>query len=120
VIDPAKPPNGSQLVQILLENQDLKIKDTPCRSNADDKRTVRHKLAAILGESLDSLALRSVIKGRCEPVQVKSAAGTQDLWDCQLTVLEVNEQWEDVTSASIFFGITQDTWKIIPANFRCT
>lgn len=57
-IDPTKPPDGMQLVQILLENQSLPVKGTGCQSGSIENRRLQHILAMVLGYGLDGPVTR--------------------------------------------------------------
>jgi hypothetical protein len=52
-IDPTKPPVGAQLVQILLENQSIKLADTPC-GRSGDTRILQQRLALTLDRLVEN------------------------------------------------------------------
>lgn len=124
-IDPTKPPDGMHLVQILLENQSLPVKGTHCEDSgrSPDKRRLLHQLAMALGDGLNNPRIRNELLGDCEPDQYELPSGkTVDAWQCRLGVVQKDEKGEFGASANIYFGITKDTWEIIPdpRALRCT
>lgn len=121
-IDPAKPPSGMLLVQILLENQSLPVKGTGCQSGAsEDKRRLQHILALTLGEGLDNPRHRTELLGGCEADQFELPTGSViDIWNCKLGVVEKDKKDEYIASAHIRFGIKKNTWEFVPEKLRCT
>ncbi len=121
-IDPAKPPNGMHLVQILLANQSLPVKGTRCEGSwsSDDKRRLQHKLAMALGDGLDNPRHRTELLGGCETDQFELRSGsTVDGWRCNLNVVEKDKKGEFIANSSIYFGIKKDTWEFIPEALVC-
>lgn len=121
-IDPAKAPNGIQMMQILLVNQSLPVKGTGCEGSwtANDKRRLQHRLATSLGYALDRKYPHAVLLGGCETERFELQSGkTIDGWRCSLNVMENNKKGEHVTSSTIAFGITRDTWDLIPETLSC-
>lgn len=116
-IDPTKPPDGMHLVQILLENQSLPLKGTGCEDSgrSPDNRRLVHQLAMVLGYGLGYPQHRVELWGDCIPDQYELPSGkTVDGWQCNLGTLDKDEKGEDIATANIYFGITKDTWEIIP------
>lgn len=121
-IDPAKPPSGMHLVQILLENQSLPVKGTDCESSGltKDKRRLLHRLAITLGDGLDNTRHRTELLGGCKADQFELPSGSViDIWRCELGVVEKDEEGEFITSGFIYFGVKKDTWEFIPEKLRC-
>lgn len=126
VIDPAIPPNGMHLVQILLENQMLPVKGTGCESSAKvkgfvDKRLLQHSIAMMLGSSIEPGTLEFQISGGCAADQLETEKGPFiDIWRCHLATSNIDTGKVNVmVSAHIFFGITRDTWKFLPEKLQC-
>lgn len=117
-IDPAKPPEGMHLIQILLENQSLPVKGTNCESSAlgsGDKRLLQHKLASLLGSGLDNTRHRTELSAKCQADKYElPSGGLIDAWHCSLTAVENDENGEYIASSSIDFGITKDKWEFVP------
>lgn len=117
-IDPAKPPEGMHLIQILLENQSLPVKGTNCEGSAlgsGDKRRLQHKLARLLGSGLDNARHRTELSAICQTDKYElPSGGIIDAWHCSLTAVENDENGERIASSSIDFGITKDTWEFVP------
>lgn len=114
-IDPTSPPNGIQMVQILLENQSLPVKGTQCENGKDDERLLQHHLAMFLGEGFDSPLARSGLLASCQPNQYDlPSGGVIDAWQCRLGVIQKADKDEFGVGGSIYFGVTKDTWRLIP------
>ena len=117
-INPAKPPEGMHVIQILLENQSLPVKGTNCEGSAlgsGDKRRLQHKLAMLLGFGLDNPRHRTELSVGCQPDKYElPTGGLIDAWHCRLTALENDKKGEFIASSSIYFGITKDTWEFVP------
>lgn len=120
-IDPSKPPEGMNIIQILLENQSLPLKGTGCASDIpSDNRTLQHQLATTLGWAIDHKPNKVTISGGCKPAQFELRSGAVvDAWQCTLTVVEKTANGGFVASSSIDFGVKKDTWEIIPEAIRC-
>lgn len=118
-IDPTRPPDGAQLIQVLLENQSAPLKGTLCESGAGDGRRVQHKLAMLLGDNLDNPRVLTSLSAGCRPDWYALPSGKRiDAWRCNLAVLRTdkkNPRSGIFTSASIEVGITLDDWRIVPA-----
>lgn len=121
-IDPAVPPSGMLLVQILLENMSLPVKGTGCQSGVgEDKRRLQHTLAMTLGEGLDNLRHRTELLGGCVADQFEFPSGSViDIWNCKLGAVEKDIKGEFIASTHIRFGIKKDTWEFVPEKLRCT
>lgn len=123
-IDPTKPPNGMQMIQILLENQSLSVKGTSCESDpfgVGDRRRLQHKLAMTLGYAFDRPKHHAVLSGSCEADQFQPPSGpVVDIWRCNLAVVEKDERDEFIASSNIYFGLKKDTWEFIPEKLLCT
>lgn len=124
-IDPIKPPEGMQLVQILLENQSLPLKGTGCGSNPNDKRTLQHLIASTFGSGLNNNSLdkngqlRKLLSvniwGGCKTERFELRSGPDiDAWRCTLYAEDQVDDKDAYTfSSSINFGVRKDTWKLI-------
>lgn len=134
IVDPAKPPNGAQLVQILLENQSLPLKGTGCSSIPNDSARLQHLLARTFGGGIDDPNLQTAHAARCEPAQFEQRAGApMDVWQCHIYLQQrrtgsgvQDKTVESATHASVSFGVTKDTWKLVvdsvtpPSPLICT
>lgn len=127
-IDPTKPPDGTEMLQILLARQSLPLKQSGCGSGPDDKSRLQHLLAARLGEGIDDHRLRKTLSGGCKAAQFELRSGASiDAWHCGLNVVETNldamkkdSKGEYIIKSSIDFAVTKDTWEIIPEKLWCT
>ena len=120
-IDPTKPPEGINIIQILLENQSLPLKGTGCGSDAPgDNRTLQHQLAVTLGWALDKKRHQMIISADCKPAQFELRSGAVvNAWQCTLRVVEKTAKGGFVASSVIDFGVKKDAWEIIPEAIRC-
>ena len=133
-IDPARPPTGAQLVQILLENQSLPLKGTGCSSDPDDKASLQELLARTFGAGIDDPGLRTTHAAGCEAAQFERRGGAVvNVWLCHVYLRQwrmdasiKDDRLEPVTQASISFGVTKDTWSLVvdsvtpPSPLVCT
>ena len=122
-IDPTRPPGGMMLIQILLENQSLPVKGTQCESGTGDNRRLQHRLAMLLGDGLDNPRVHTELLADCQPNQYDlPSGGVIDAWQCRLGVMLKADKDEFGVGGSIYFGITKDTWKLVPVPeaLRCT
>lgn len=121
-IDPAVPPSGIHVIQILLENQSLPLMGTGCRSDLpNDKRTLQHRLALTLGYAIDNKRNHAVLSGGCQAEKIELRSGAIiNAWHCKLAVVEKSEKNEFISSSNIHFGVKKDTWEFIPESLRCT
>jgi hypothetical protein len=120
-IDPSTPPEGMNIIQILLENQSLPLKGTGCGSGKpDENRTLQHQLALTLGYALDVKRHQSVISGECKPERFQLRSGAiADAWHCKLAVVEKTAKGGFVTSSIIDFVVKKDTWELYPELLHC-
>lgn len=134
-IDPSVPPDGTQLMRILLENQSVPLKGTQCENSTpsmgEDKRSLHHLLAAMLGTGLASTQTLTLVASTCETASVELPDGSTpeewssktiiDAWTCSLTTAGTDEEKERYFSASsIRFIFTKDTWKLFPKRLSCS
>ena len=133
VIDPSVPPDGEQLIQILLEHRAVPLKGTECErsgsSMGEDRRILQHRLAMLLGFGIGSPNSQMVLSSRCttEPVELPdgdmpepSPSSTQiDAWMCTLAVVD-NAAKEVFIGGNIRIIFTKDTWKIFPKRLYCS
>ena len=123
VIDPAKPPNGSQIMQLFLLNASTSLRGSGCLSTEDrnNRLTLRDRLAMVLGEVIDRPpGHKGVIHGRCIPDQSDAIAGRLiDTWQCELQMEEIDENNEYIADASVSAHFTRDTWSFVPGTIRC-
>lgn len=124
-IDPTQPPSGMYLVQILLENQSLPLKGTGCEGSwsENDRRQLQHVLAVTFGFALDkprTPPYQVTFLGGCEAERFELRSGKIiDGWRCNINVVDNNQKGEYVANSSIYFGITKDTWELIPETLLC-
>ena len=121
-IDPAVPPEGMHLVQILLNNQFTPVTNTLCARDANDKRPLQRYLAQMLGGAIDPGQTRTFkLHGGCETDWFETASGARvDYWRCNVGITNIGASKDDeMEAANIYFGITQDEWKFIPEKLIC-
>lgn len=126
-IDPAKPPNGEQLIQLLLENQSLPLKGTDCTDGKDDPRLLQHRLVMMLGVLVDNPKGAVGLSSRCSPEPVELPDGAMPephtsktaikAWRCSLGASST--EGEVFIGSSIYVILTKDTWKIYPKRLNC-
>jgi len=110
------------MVQILLNGQLIPLKGTHCEGSwtSDDKRRLQHWLAMALGGGLENPDRQVTLVGGCEADQLERRSGKIiDGWRCNFNVVENNEKGEHIANSSIYFGITKDTWELIPETMAC-
>lgn len=117
-IDPSIPPEGTHLMQILLENQSLPLKGTGCESSPDDKHTLQDLLAITFGAAFGNDANKRhqvVFSGGCKAEQFELRSGSIiDGWRCTLNAEEKTiKKAEYIHSSSIAFGLQKNTWELI-------
>lgn len=117
-IDPSIPPEGTHLIQILLENKSLPLKGTGCESSPDDKRTLQDLLASTFGAALGNNVNKRhqvFFSGGCKAEQFELRSGSiTDGWRCTLNSEEKTiKKAEHIYSASIAFGLQKRTWELI-------
>lgn len=115
-IDTATPPDGTQVMRVLLKNQSFPLRGTGCSSNSNDRSTLQDLLAMTLGAGIGIGADRQVIiSGGCKAEQFELQSGsTLDGWRCNLNMEEqFIKEGEYVYNSSITFGLRKDTWEFI-------
>jgi hypothetical protein len=119
-ITPAKPPEPIHLVQILLENQSIPLKGTRCESSPPvDNRRLHHQLALTLGFAAGNKRHRSEISASCKSDQIETLQDPAEVWLCKLGVVERDKKGRFVASSHIHFGVTKDTWQMVPNSLVC-
>ena len=120
-IDPAKPPGGMHMMQILLNNQFTPVTNTLCASDAGDQRPLQRYLAQMLGGAIDpGQRFAYKLRGGCATEWMETRTGRVDFWRCTMGVENVTTGKNDANiSADISFGVTQDEWKFIPEKLIC-
>lgn len=120
-IDPAKPPEGMHIVQILLQRQHILVDGTGCASPFDSRRTLGHYVAMMLGSSIDPGPLKFQLNGGCKVEWLeKPDSSRMDFWRCHLGTSNIDNGKSNVqVSAGIYFGVTQDKWEFIPEKLMC-
>ena len=123
VIDPTKPPNGPQIMQLFLLSASASLQGSGCLSTEDrnNRLTLRDRLAMVLGEVIDRPPEhKGVIHGRCIPDESDAIPGRLiDTWQCELQMEEVDENNEYIADASVSAHFTRDTWSFVPGTIRC-
>ena len=120
-IDPAVPPKGMNIMQILIENHALPLKGTGCASGIpDDKRTLQHKLALTLGDGIENKRHIVVVSGQCKTDKHELKPGVLiDIWRCGINVTEKTKRGSYIANASIDFSVKKDDWALIPETMLC-
>ena len=122
-IDSSVPPNGMNIIQILLENQALPLKGTGCDSSShmyEDKRSLKHKLAITLGHAIDNKRHVAVMLGGCKSDKSELKPGMiVNTWHCNINVVEQTKRGGFIANASIDFWVKKDDWTMIPAKLLC-
>lgn len=122
VIDPAKPPEGMQIVHLLLSNASTPLKGTGCSdpSAPDRALTLREQLAVVLGQAIGApKGHKAHITGQCRADKTDALGGVVNVWSCEINVEHVDEKGEYVANGSIGAHFTRDTWTMIPQSLIC-
>lgn len=122
MIDPSKPPDSVQVMQLFLQNGSASLRDSGCVGIADlDARlTLRDRLAQVLGESAGLPNRKSVIEVSCIADKTDAIPGRLlDAWACTVRTVELDEQGEYVADGSVRAHFTKDTWSFVPGTIMC-
>lgn len=117
-IDPTVPPDGPDMFAVLIENATLSLRGTKCADDASDARTLKHKIADLVGkEKARPEYFLRVVRNSCH---ADGFDGT-DIWLCSVTSSEIEEKnpGENIGPQSIVFGVTRAAWRFVPEVLMC-
>ena len=118
------PPNGMQLIQILINHADVSLYQSELCLQAEsdrvvDGRTLRDQLAMVVWPAMAE-DLRTEVRGACHAAEITAGEITQNVWDCRLTGLTTSStNPEFFESRSVAFTISRTDWRLDPSSLRC-